>query len=101
MPACRRLVEHAFALHELPSLIEAIFLDKNESRMIESLLGDDAQTFIDVIDEVCPTFICCYHSLNILLIRHLANLISHNGLKRNVSDCCIGCVGTMHSFQEP
>ena len=33
----------------------AIFSDKNEAGMIRSLRGDDAQAFVDVIDEVLPT----------------------------------------------
>ena len=48
---CRRLIRREFSLHELPSLIEAIFSDKNESDAIRCLFGDDAQTFIDVMDE--------------------------------------------------
>ena len=50
-PACRRLIGHAFTPDELPSLIEAIFLSKDERDAIYSLPGDDAQTFIDIIDE--------------------------------------------------
>lgn len=55
--ACRRLVRRAFAPHELPSLIEAIFPSEDEGDTIRSLLGDDVQTFIDVIDEVRSTYI--------------------------------------------
>ena len=54
-PACGRLIRRAFTLHELPSLVEAIFSNNNASETIRSLLGDDAQTFVDVIDEVRPT----------------------------------------------
>ena len=49
--ACGRLIRRAFAPHELPSLIEAIFSSKDEGDAIRGLLGDDAQTFIDMIDE--------------------------------------------------
>ena len=49
--ACERLIRRAFAPHELPSLIEAIFSSKDEGDAIRGLLGDDAQTFIDMIDE--------------------------------------------------
>lgn len=48
-----RLIRRAFTLHELPSLVEAIFLNEDEGDTIRSLLGDDAQAFIDVIDEAC------------------------------------------------
>jgi hypothetical protein len=54
-PACRRLIRHAFAPHELPSLVEAIFSSKDESSIVLCLHGDDAQLFIDVIDEVRST----------------------------------------------
>ncbi|KAF9645013.1 kinase-like protein [Thelephora ganbajun] len=49
--ACGRLIRRAFTLNELPSLIEAIFSDKDERDAIHRLLRDDAQNFIDVIDE--------------------------------------------------
>lgn len=39
-------------MYELPFLIEAIFSSKNEEDVVGGLQGDDAQTFIDVIDEV-------------------------------------------------
>ena len=52
IPACTRLVGRAFALHELPSLIEAIFSNKDGGNTVNLLQGDDAQTFVNVIDEV-------------------------------------------------
>ena len=55
-PACRRLVGRVFAPRELPSLIEAAFLSKDECDTIRGLLGADAQSFIDVIDEARSTF---------------------------------------------
>jgi len=55
-PACRRVIRRTFATHELPSLIEAIFSSKDENNMIRCLLRDDAQTFIDVMNEVRPAF---------------------------------------------
>ena len=54
-PACRRLIIRAFAPHELPSLAEAIFSSKDEANIIRGLRRDDAQTFVDVLDEVCST----------------------------------------------
>jgi hypothetical protein len=45
------LVRRAFAPRELPSLIEAVFSNKDEVDATRSLLGDDAQAFIDVIDD--------------------------------------------------
>jgi hypothetical protein len=45
------LIRRAFSLHELPSLLEAIFSGNDEADAISRLLGDDAQAFIDVMDE--------------------------------------------------
>ena len=52
--ACERLIRRTFALHELPSLIEAI-LSKGANDTIHRLLRDDAQTFADVINEARST----------------------------------------------
>ena len=41
-----------FAQSELSPLIEVIFSGKDGSDMVRSLRGDDAQTFIDVMNEV-------------------------------------------------
>jgi hypothetical protein len=49
--ACGRLITRAFALHELPSLVEATFSSNDAGDTIRSLVGEDAQTFVDVIDE--------------------------------------------------
>jgi len=51
-PACKRLTSRAFSPHEVIPLIEAIFTNQNEVKMIGFLRGDEAQTFIDVIHEV-------------------------------------------------
>ncbi|KAF9646803.1 kinase-like protein [Thelephora ganbajun] len=48
---CKRLITHDFSQHEVVPLIEAIFSSQDEVKMIGYLRGDDAQTFIDVIDE--------------------------------------------------
>jgi hypothetical protein len=52
---CGRLIRRAFAPHELPSLVEALFSSNDASDRIRSLLGDNAQTFVDVINEARPT----------------------------------------------
>lgn len=52
-PACRRLMRRAVGLYELPSLIETIFSSKVECDTVHSLQGDDAQTFVDVMNEAC------------------------------------------------
>jgi len=50
--ACGRLIRRAFTLQELPALIKTIFSNKDERDAIRCLHRDDAQAFVDVIDEV-------------------------------------------------
>jgi hypothetical protein len=50
-PGCERLIRRAFASDELFSLLEAIFSSKDEVDKIRCLFGDDAQAFVDVMDE--------------------------------------------------
>jgi hypothetical protein len=45
-----------FAPHELPSLVEAIFSNNDADDAIHCLIGEDAQTFVDVIDEARSAF---------------------------------------------
>jgi len=56
-PAFGFLIRRAFGPHELPLLIHVVFSSRDESDIIHCLRsGDDAQTFVDVIDKVCFTF---------------------------------------------
>ena len=57
IPACHRLIKRAFILCELSPLIEAVFSSKDEGDLVRCLRGEDAQTFIDVLYEVCSTLI--------------------------------------------
>jgi len=41
-------------------MIEVIFSSQDEGSVIRRLLGDDAQPFVDVIDEVCSVYTCHY-----------------------------------------
>ena len=50
-----RLISRAFALHELPSLTEAILSSTGESGGIRCLSMGDAQTLIDTMDEARST----------------------------------------------
>jgi hypothetical protein len=50
--SCQRLISRDFSQNEVVSLIEAIFTNQGEVKMIGYLPKRDAQTFIDVIDEV-------------------------------------------------
>ena len=52
MPACKRLISHAWLPREVISLIQTIFTSEYEVKMILGLRGDDAQTFIDAIHKV-------------------------------------------------
>ena len=62
-PACKRLIRRAFSPQEVTSLIEAIFLSEDEAKIVRDLREDDAQTFIDVIHEVCSVPSFSRHSL--------------------------------------
>ena len=56
--ALERLIERVFEPYELPSLIEAVFSSKDERDAIDGLLRDDAQNFVDVINDARHTFSC-------------------------------------------
>ena len=57
IPAFGFLIRRAFGPPELPFLIDAIFSSKDESDIIHRIRNrDDAQTFIDVIDEARSAF---------------------------------------------
>ena len=49
--ACSRLIRGNFTQRELPSLIDAILSSKDEGDTVHCLPGEDAQIFIDVINE--------------------------------------------------
>ena len=51
-PAWKRLIGHSLVTDERISLIKTIFSNHNQVQMVANLSGDDAQTFIDVLDEV-------------------------------------------------
>ena len=50
--AWRQLISHPLPTEKRVTLIMAIFSNKNEVGEVNHLRGDDAQTFVDVIDEV-------------------------------------------------
>ena len=45
----------AFYPHQLPSLIQTIFSSQSEGDIIRCLHEDNAQTFVDVIDQASST----------------------------------------------
>lgn len=55
VPACARLISRSFSPQQVISLIEAIFTSKEEVAMVRDLRRDDAQTFVDVVNEVRST----------------------------------------------
>ena len=52
--ACRRLISRVFSPREIISLIEEIFMGKDEVNVIGCLGSDAAQTFIEVVHKVRP-----------------------------------------------
>ena len=52
IPAWRRLIYHSLAESERVSLIKDLFSDRDEIEAIKHLSRDDAQSFVDVLDEV-------------------------------------------------
>lgn len=51
----RRLIKSEFAPDELPSLIETTLMHRDVRDKIRRLSKDDAQEFVDVIDEASST----------------------------------------------
>ena len=51
-PAIERLIKRNYVPRELPSLIEDIFVSEDVNDTVRCLTKEDAQTFIDAIDEV-------------------------------------------------
>lgn len=51
-PAWKRLISHSLTAEERISLITTISLDDDQVNMVVQLSGDDAQTFVDMINEV-------------------------------------------------
>jgi len=51
-PAWKRLISDTLATYERISLITVIFSDRNQVKRVRNLSGDDAQAFVDKIDEV-------------------------------------------------
>ena len=54
-PAWKRLVDHSPGLDERISLITDVFSSRNETEAVRHLCGEDAQSFVDLVDEVWPS----------------------------------------------
>jgi len=81
-------------------LIEVILSSKDDGENIRCLPGDDAQTFVDVIDEVRSAFTSYHETNNVLATRHCIRLVSPHWLKRNALDCYTGHVANAQFFRE-
>ncbi|KAF9646874.1 kinase-like protein [Thelephora ganbajun] len=55
IPAWIRLLDRPLATDQRIALIKDIFSDDNETKVVRHLHGDDAQSFVDVIDEMMDT----------------------------------------------
>ena len=51
-PTWKQLISYPLSAHERIPLITAIFSDQNQVEMVGHLSGNDAQAFIDLMDEV-------------------------------------------------
>ena len=57
IPAWKRLVDRSLTADKRASLIKIVLSDRSETDVIKCLQKDDAQSFIDVVDEVLYSFI--------------------------------------------
>jgi len=53
-PVWKRLIGCSLSKDERITLISSIFTNNDETKVVGHLSGDDAQTFVDVVDEVTP-----------------------------------------------
>lgn len=56
-PAWKRLIDRPFYLDKQVSLTTHIFSDRDETETVRHLRGDDAQSFVDVVDQVISPII--------------------------------------------
>ena len=109
--ACKRLIGRAFSPQEVTSLIEAIFMSEDEVKMVRDLRGDDAQTFIDVIHEVCSvlsntqsvylsSFTPRPSNFHLPLIRLWISRTSNRGFEGRASVSYVGSVVVRPCFQD-
>lgn len=50
-PAWKRLASPTLSMNERAALITSVFSDRDEAGLLKYLSGDDAQVFVDAIDE--------------------------------------------------
>jgi hypothetical protein len=56
-PAWKRLIDRPLTSDQRISLITDIFSDRDETETVRQLRGDDAQSFVDVTEQVTPPLI--------------------------------------------
>ena len=56
-PTWKHLIDPPLQLGEQIYLITHIFSDREETEAVRRLAGDDAQSFVDVVDQVIPPII--------------------------------------------
>ena len=56
-PAWKRLINNSPTSNEKLSLITEIFSNRDETDTVKRLQGDEAQSFVDAIDQVVPPVI--------------------------------------------
>lgn len=59
-PACKRLIRRGFLPHEFLPLIQETLTNEDEIKVIDSLHGDDAQAFTDVVQDVRHRNFSCF-----------------------------------------
>ena len=52
IPGWKRLIDHPLTRDERVSLITTVFSDRDEIEAVKRICRDDAQSFVNVIDEV-------------------------------------------------
>ena len=56
-PTWKHLIDPSLQLDEKIYLITRIFSDREETEVVRRLTGDDAQSLVDVVDQVIPPII--------------------------------------------
>ena len=60
--SCKRLIGRGFLPHEYQPLIRATLTNEGESKVIDSLCGDNAQAFVDVLQDVRHHVFFCFRN---------------------------------------
>ena len=61
VPAWKRLIDRPLAADECISLITDLLSDRSEVEAIKRLPIDEAQSFVDVLDQVFPSLVLGEH----------------------------------------